>query len=97
MPAAAPALEVRDARDGYAMLLARVPGARRVEVKGDFTDWKPVELAAAGPGVWQARLRVAPGIHRVNLPVDGGPWIVPPGLPSLVDEFDGAVGILIVE
>lgn len=97
VPAAAPALEVRDARDGYAMLLARVPGARRVEVKGDFTDWKPVELAAAGPGVWQARLRVAPGIHHVNLRVDGGPWIVPPGLPSLVDEFDGAVGILIVE
>lgn len=97
VPAAAPALEVRDARDGYVVLLARVPGARRVEVKGDFTDWKPVELTAAGPGVWQARLRVAPGIHRVNLRVDGGAWIVPPGLPSLVDEFDGAVGILIVE
>jgi len=36
-------------------------------------------------------------VYRVNLRVDGGPWIVPPGLPSVVDEFGGAVGILTIE
>ena len=98
VPAApAPSLVARDVGGGYAVLRARVPGAQRVEIKGDFTDWKPVELAAAGAGTWEARLRVAPGVYRVNLRVDGGPWIAPPGLPSVVDEFDGVAGILVVE
>lgn len=96
-PPGTPALQVRNASDGYVVLLARVPGARRVEVKGDFTDWQPVELSAAGPDLWQAHLRVAPGIHRVNLRVDGGAWMVPPGLPSVLDEFGGMVGLLVVE
>lgn len=93
----APSLVARDVGGGYALLRARVPGAQRVEIKGDFTDWKPVELAAVGAGTWEARLRVAPGVYRVNLRVDSGPWIAPPGLPSVVDEFDGVAGILVVE
>ena len=52
---------------------------------------------ALGAGTWEARLPLAPGVYRVNLRVDGGPWIVPPGLPSVVDEFGGAVGILTIE
>jgi hypothetical protein len=96
-PTAAPSLVVRGAGDGDAVLRAHVPGARRVEVKGDFTDWQPVDLAAVGGGFWEARLRMTPGVHRVNMRVDGGAWIVPPGLPSLVDEFAGAVGIIVVE
>ncbi|HEY8470022.1 MAG TPA: glycogen-binding domain-containing protein, partial [Longimicrobiales bacterium] len=95
--AAAPSLVVRDAGGGYATLRAHVPGARRVEVKGAFTDWQPVDLAAVGSGFWEARLRMTPGVHRVNMRVDGGAWIVPPGLPSLVDEFAGAVGVVVVE
>jgi len=98
VPAApAPSLVARDVGGGYAVLRAHVPGAQRVEIKGDFTDWKPVDLAAAGAGTWEARLRVAPGVYRVNLRVDGGPWIAPPGLPSVVDEFGSAVGILVVD
>lgn len=95
--APAPSLVARNAGGGYAILRARVPGAQRVEIKGDFTDWQPIGLAAAGAGSWEVRLRVAPGVYRVNLRVDGGPWIVPPGLPSIVDEFDGVVGILVVD
>jgi hypothetical protein len=97
VPAEAPSLVVRAAGDGYAVLRAHVPGARSVEIKGDFTDWRPVDLAAVGGGFWEARLPMTPGVHRLNMRVDGGAWIVPPGLPSLVDEFAGAVGIIVVE
>jgi len=31
------------------------------------------------------------------LRIDGGAWIVPPGLLSMVDEFGGPVGLLVVE
>lgn len=61
VPAARPSLVVRDAGDGNVMLRVRIPGARRVEIKGDFTDWKPAELAAAGGGFWELQRRIAPG------------------------------------
>lgn len=83
--------------DGSARLtLAGLP-AGRVELMGDFTGWEPVALAPAGSGRWSATLPIPPGIHRVNIRVDGGQWIVPPGLPSSSDEFGGAAGILIME
>jgi len=75
----------------------RVSGATRVEMKGDFTGWQPVELAP-GPeaGSWRATLRIAPGTYRLNLRVDGGEWRAPPGLLDVEDEFGGRVGLLVV-
>jgi hypothetical protein len=98
---------VVEERDGGARVLrVLVPGARRVELMGDFTDWTPVALApldrrAAGRGrdgddVWLAELVIAPGVHRVNVRVDGGPWRPPPGLSVVRDEFGGEVGLLVV-
>jgi hypothetical protein len=40
---------------------------------------------------------VAPGQYQMNMRINGGKWIVPPGLLLMVDEFGGAVGLLIVE
>jgi len=40
---------------------------------------------------------IARGTHQINLRVNGGRWIVPPGLTPITDEFGGAVGLLIVE
>ncbi len=67
-----------------------------VELMGDFTDWRPVRLAEASPGIWEITLRVPPGIHRVNVRVDGGPWLVPLGTRTQQDDFGGAVGILVI-
>ena len=79
-------------------LRARVAGARSVEVSGDFTNWTPVRLApAADSGWWSLTLPLRPGKYQMNLRVDGGKWLVPPGVLSMVDEFGGAVGLLVVE
>ena len=70
---------------------------RQVEIIADFTDWKPVSLAAIAGGVWHVTLPIAPGAHRVSIRIDGGAWMPPPGLPVTADEFMGTVGILLIE
>jgi hypothetical protein len=91
-----PRFAVRGAGEGMRTIVVRAPGARSVEVMGDFTDWQPLALARAGADEWQLTLPLAPGSYRVNLRVDGGAWIVPPGLTPLPDDFVGAAGLLIV-
>lgn len=92
----APRLTVEVAGDSARLTVSGLP-ATSVELMGDFTGWQPIALSRSGGGQWAATLAVPPGIHRVNLRVDGGQWVVPPGLPSSTDEFGGAAGILIVE
>ncbi len=72
-------------------------GARTVEISGDFTGWTPMSLQRAGEGTWTGRVKLAPGKYEMNVRVDGGAWIVPPGLLPLKDEFGGSVGLLVLE
>lgn len=78
-------------------LRVHAQSAESVEVMGDFTDWKPVRFENSGPGLWKRSFRIPKGIHELNLRIDDGPWISPPGLPSQKDEFGGSVGVLIIE
>lgn len=97
---------VGDNDDGSHTLRVRVPGAHRVELMGDFTDWTPVPLTrvAVAPGgreapatdVWAVTVVLSPGVHRVNVRVDGGAWQAPPGLSAVHDDFGGSVGLLVV-
>jgi hypothetical protein len=89
--------DVRLLADGARELRFRVPGASRVEIMADFTNWEPVVLQSVGDERWALTTRVPPGVHRVNVRIDGGAWTVPPGLTAVADEFGGAVGLLIVE
>ena len=82
---------------GQRVISVRVPGARQVEMMADFTDWLAVPLEPTAADQWQLVLAVSPGVHRVNLRVDGRAWIVPPGLTAVKDEFGGAVGLLVVQ
>jgi hypothetical protein len=82
--------------DGLPILVVHVTGARRVEVMGDFTDWQPVALAAAGKGRFQYALSLPAGMLRFNVRVDGGPWGVPAGAGVAPDEFGSNVGVLVV-
>jgi len=81
------------------MVTVRVnaPGARTVEINGDFTNWIPVKLVPASDGWWASALPLKRGKYQMNLRVNGGDWTVPPGLLSMVDEFGGTVGLLVVE
>jgi hypothetical protein len=95
--AAASDWRVRALGGGEYALTLRAPGARLVEVMGDFTDWQPLRLARAGGERWECIVSLTPGIHHVNLRVDGGAWLPPPGAPSAADSYNGTVGIVVAE
>jgi hypothetical protein len=78
-------------------LQVNVPGARRVEINGDFTNWVPVPLVPAAGDTWSVSVSIKRGKYQMNMRVDGGQWIVPPGLLSMADEFGGTVGLLVIE
>jgi hypothetical protein len=86
-------------RDGLLTMRLTAPGAQLVEVNGDFTGWEPLKLTRdqGNPAQWSARLAVGPGKYQMNVRIDGGKWIVPPGVLAMRDEFGGSVGLLIVE
>jgi hypothetical protein len=67
-----------------------------VEISGDFTNWTPVPLKLGSNGWWDVTLPIGPGKYQMNLRLDGGEWLVPPGLLSMLDEFGGKVGLLVV-
>lgn len=78
-------------------LRVNAPRAQLVEITGDFTNWTPVRLQSSGAGWWSTTLPLGPGRYQMNLRVDGGAWVAPPGLLSMLDEFGGVVGLLVVE
>lgn len=84
------------AAGGRRTIRVLAPNARGVEVNGDFTRWKPIPLSKGASGWWAVTLPVPAGTHQMNVRIDGGAWIVPPGLASLKDEFGGTVGLLVV-
>ena len=76
-----------------------LPGARRVELRGDMTKWTPVTLQHAGAGTqaWEGRFTLAEGVYHFAVRTDGGEWRVPAGVPVVDDGFGGEVGVLVVE
>jgi hypothetical protein len=90
---AGPAFEIRQLGERQRIRM-RVPGATRVELMGDFTAWRAVPLNRLDDGVWELILPLGAGLYRVNVRVDGGPWVAPSGMPLVTDDFGGTVGIL---
>ena len=82
---------------GSVSLRVNARAAQSVEVTGDFSGWIPVNLQRTGDGWWMAALPLKPGQYQMNVRVDGGKWLVPPGLLPLQDEFGGSVGLLVLE
>ena len=97
-PVAGVRLEVLPRPDGLVRLVLYVAGmsAGGVELAGDFTDWQPLQLRRSTEGMWEAVLAIPSGVHRLNLRIDGGGWIVPAGLTRAADDFGDEVGIMTV-
>jgi hypothetical protein len=74
----------------------QAPKARQVEIMGDFTDWSPVSMEQRR-GAWRVRLPASPGLHRVNVRYDDGPWQAPPVSHIIHDEFGHESGEVLVE
>lgn len=87
-------VEIRSCNCAGVTLAVHAPGATRVEVSGDFTNWEAVALSRTDGDAWTTPLAVAPGTYRFNVRIDGGDWIVPAGVTGVSDEFGGEVGLL---
>lgn len=72
-------------------------GATQIEITGDFTSWQPRRLAQKTADTWSIVLPVKPGKYQMNVRLDGGPWIAPPSVLTMLDEFGGLVGLLVVD
>ena len=78
------------------IIYVRAPAARTIELMADFTDWQPIAMRRASNDEWEVAMQIAPGAHRVNIRVDGGPWSSPPGAGTVQDEFNGVVGLVVI-
>lgn len=72
------------------------PGARVVELMADFVDWLPVPLIRQPNGEWRGYYQIAPGLHRLNLRLDGVDMDAPVNWPLVKDEFLGTVALVLV-
>lgn len=94
--AAAAWLEIHPDAGGVVRLVILTPHAVSVEVAGDFTDWQPVPLRRVDPSRWETALRIARGVHRINVRLGGGAWIVPAGATPAADDYGGEIGMFVV-
>lgn len=72
------------------------PGAQVVEIMADFVDWIPVPLIRQPNGEWLGYYRIPPGLHRVNIRLDGLEVDAPLNWPRERDEFLGSVALVLV-
>ena len=91
------AFELRSAGSEVQRITARIGGVETVEVMGDFSDWEALPLIRRGRDQWELLVPMAAGIHRMNIRIDRGDWIAPPGMPSVKDGFSGVVGVVVVK
>jgi hypothetical protein len=91
------AFSVEPLAGGRLKVVARASGAARVEIMGSFTGWRSVPLTRGAAGEWSVTVAATPGEHEVNVRVDGGQWLVPPGLALSTDDHGVAAGKLLVQ
>lgn len=89
-----PVVQVVESSDGR-VLRVRAPGARAVDVMGDFTDWEPITLTRSGV-TFQRVVRISAGSHRLLVRVDGGAWRPAANTPAVDDDLGGRAGLLVV-
>ncbi len=91
----APIAEAAEGPGETRRLRVRAPGAVAVEVRGDWTDWRPVALVREGDA-WVLPDPLPRGTRRLTVRADGGAWRVPANLAGADDDFGSRVGLLIV-
>jgi hypothetical protein len=88
--------EMQPGTGGMRKIVIRVGGVERVDVMGDFSDWSPLTLVRRGRDLWELNVPLSPGMYHINVRVDDGPWMAPPGIPTMHDGFAGDVGLFVV-
>jgi len=91
------AFELRPAGTAVQRITARIGGVESVEIMGDFSDWTALPLIRRGRDQWELLVPMSAGVHHINLRIDRGQWIAPPGMPTMKDGFNGEVGVLVIK
>jgi hypothetical protein len=91
------AFELRPAGAAMQRVTARIGSVESVEVMGDFNEWVPTPMIRRGRDQWELLVPMASGVHQINLRIDGGKWIAPPGMQKMKDDFNGEVGIVVIK
>jgi hypothetical protein len=89
-------VRVERAGRGRVRVVFKVPGAQHVAIAGEWNQWASAPLTERSDGRWEIVLPIRPGAYRFSLVVDGDRWTVPPGVPSMDDDFGGRVGLLVI-
>ena len=66
------------------------PGARTVQVAGDFNGWTPTALTEVSDGAWAVTLPIEPGRYEYMYVVDGQQWIADPFAPEQNEDGFGS-------
>ncbi|MEK6544786.1 MAG: glycogen-binding domain-containing protein [Elusimicrobiota bacterium] len=45
--------------------------SKKVQITGDFNDWKPVDMNKEKSGTWRLPVALKPGVYRYNFIADG--------------------------
>ncbi|HSE50748.1 MAG TPA: glycogen-binding domain-containing protein [Gemmatimonadales bacterium] len=80
---------IPDPAPGLTRLSIRAASAARVDVAGDWNQWRPVPLARGSQGIWYGDFAIAPGLYRYAFRIDGARWEVPEGVAAVNDGFGG--------
>jgi hypothetical protein len=81
---------------GATRLVLRVPGARRVEIAGDWSSWRLAPASRAAGDVWYADVPLRRGEYRYAFRVDGARWALPQDAATVDDGFGGRSAVLVV-
>lgn len=73
-------------------LVVLQPGARTVQVAGDFNGWNPARapLEQTANGAWTVMLPLEPGRYEYQFVVDGDEWIADPFAAEQSDDGFGS-------
>jgi hypothetical protein len=88
--------EMHSMPSGMQKIIIHVGGVETVDVMGDFSDWGPLTLVRRGRDLWELSVPLSAGMHQINVRVDGGAWMAPPGTPTAHDSYGGDVGLIVV-
>jgi 1,4-alpha-glucan branching enzyme len=72
----------------------RLRDAHRVEIAGDWNEWTRTPLAQSDADQWELFIALRAGPHRFMVIIDGAPWRIPDGVPSVPDGMGGRVAVL---
>ena len=83
-------------RGDQIVIRLRRSDARDVAVAGDWTGWTAVPLARTRGDRWELLTPIPRGSHHFVMVIDGAPWQIPDGVPSVADGMGGRVAVLTV-